>query len=135
MCAAARGFAIARDILESGRALAKMNSIIDAQGRRLPEFAPGKLSFEVNSKANGVVTAVDNLQMAHIARYAGAPIAKGAGVDLFKKLGDIVKKGEPLYRVHAEFPAEFQFAQDLCRRNNGYRIGSAADIPPAFVEP
>ncbi|MBS1169686.1 MAG: thymidine phosphorylase family protein [Burkholderiaceae bacterium] len=129
------GFAIARDILESGRALAKMNAIIDAQGRRVAEFVPGKLSFEVLSNADGVVAAIDNLQMAHIARYAGAPIAEGAGVDLFKKMGDAVKKGEPLYRVHAEFPAEFHFAQDLCRRNNGYSIGAAADIPAAFVEP
>ena len=129
------GFAIARDILESGRALAKMNAIIDAQGRRSFEFNPGKLTFEVHSDADGVVTAIDNLQMAHIARYAGAPIAEGAGVDLFKKLGDTVNKGDVLYRVYAEYPAEFHFAQDLCRRNNGYCIGAALDIPAAFVDP
>jgi len=129
-----QGFAIARDILDSGRALEKMNAIIDAQGRRMTECLPGKLSFEVNSGEDGVVTAIDNLQMAHIARYAGAPIAEGAGVDLFKKLGDSVTKGEPLYRVHAEYPAEFHFAQNLCKRNSGYTIGTAADLPSTFVD-
>ena len=129
-----QGFAIARDILDSGRALAKMNDIIDAQGRRLIAFVPAKLSFEVKADAEGVVTAIDNLQMAHVARYAGAPIAKGAGVDLFKKLGDPVKSGEVLYRVHAEYQAEFHFAQTLCARNHGYTIGNPADIPAAFAD-
>ena len=129
-----QGFAIARDILDSGRALEKMNAIIDAQGRRVTEFVPGKFSFEVNAGEDGVVTAIDNLQMAHIARYAGAPIADTAGVDLFKKLGDQVTKGEPLYRVHAEYPAEFHFAQKLCSRNSGYTIGKVADIPVSFVD-
>ena len=129
-----QGYAIARDILESGRALAKMNAIIDAQGRKEASFRPGKLSFDVASEADGVVTAIDNLQMAHIARYAGAPIADGAGVDLFKKLGDTVKKGEPLYRVYAEFQAEFHFAQDLCQRNSGYTLGQASEVPAAFME-
>ena len=129
-----QGFAIARDILDSGRALAKMNAIIDAQGRRMLELVPGRFSFEVSSLGDGVVTAIDNLQMAHIARYAGAPIAEGAGVDLFKKLGDPVKKGEVLYRVYADYQAEFQFAQNLCKRRNGYTIGAVSEVPAAFVE-
>jgi thymidine phosphorylase len=129
-----QGFAIARDILDSGRALAKMNAIIDAQGKRMTESLPGKLSFEVRSESDGVVTAIDNLQMAHIARYAGAPIAEGAGVDLFKKLGDPVSEGDLLYRVYAEYQAEFDFAQNLCNRRNGFTIGDVASIPTAFVD-
>ena len=130
-----QGYAIARDILESGRALAKMNAIIDAQGRNKPDCVPGALSFEVLSDRHGVVTAIDNLQMAHIARYAGAPIAKAAGVDLFKKLGDQVEEGEALYRVHAEYAAKFHFAENLCARYNGYTIGAGTNIPAAFVAP
>jgi thymidine phosphorylase len=42
------GWRIARDILESGRALAQMKAIIDAQGAAAstPEPAAGRLSFE-----------------------------------------------------------------------------------------
>jgi len=43
--------------------------------------------------------------MAKIARLAGAPMMKKAGVDLLKKLGNPVKKGDTLYRIYAEFPA------------------------------
>ena len=68
--------------------------------------------------------------MARIARLAGAPMDKGAGVDLMKKLGDPVSKGEVLYRVHAEFPPDLQFAKDQCQRDTGYTIGSPEDITP-----
>jgi len=128
------GYAIARDILESGRALDKMNTLIKAQGAQKQHFETGRLSHDVLSPEKGVVTDIDNLQMAHIARFAGAPMAKGAGVDLFKKLGDTVQKGEPLYRIYAEFPSDFNFALALSESNNGYHIGNEDEIPEVFVE-
>ena len=121
------GYAIARDIIESGRALKKMSEIIEAQGRQNVK-ALGALSVDVTSPASGVVTEIDNLLLARIARLAGAPMDKGAGVDLFKKLGDEVAEGEVLYRVYAEFPPDLRFAQEQCARNTGYRIGKADDI-------
>jgi len=128
------GYAIARDILDSGRALDKMNDIIEAQGPQRQHYEPGKLVHEVTAPATGLVTSIDNLQMARIARFAGAPMDKGAGVDLLKKLGDPVRKGEPLYRVHAEFRSDFDFALGLCERDVGYRIGGQEQVPRAFVE-
>ena len=128
------GFAIARDILDSGRALAKMQAIIAAQGEQTNEYPLGKLTHEILAPSDGVISAIDNLQMAHIARFAGAPMDKGAGVDLFKKLGDHVEKGEPLYRLYAEFPADFKFALELCEQNCGYSIGEQSDIAKTLVE-
>ena len=80
------------------------------------------------------VTGIDNFQMARIARLAGAPMDKGAGVDLLKRVGDKVETGEPLYRIHAEFPADFQFARSLAAQELGFSIGEAADILQLFVE-
>jgi thymidine phosphorylase len=128
------GYAIARDILESGRALDMMNTIIQAQGAQASKFEPGKLKHEVLSPESGVVIDINNQHMAQIARFAGAPMDKGAGVDLYKKLGDKVKKGEALYCVYAEFPSDFNFAKALCERNSGYMIGKEEQIPKAFVE-
>ncbi len=131
------GFAIARDILDSGRALAKMDAIIRAQGARpFDHNAPplGGLSLEVVADADGVVTGIDNLQIARIARFAGAPKVVGAGVDLFRKLGDPVRAGEPLYRVHAAYPSDLEFARQASARVSGYVIGDAAAVPHLFVE-
>jgi thymidine phosphorylase len=118
-----RGYNIAQEILESGHARAKMNAIIESQGRRTMSPTPGRLSLEVKAPHSGVITGIDNLQMARIARMAGAPMDKGAGVDLLKKTGDSIGKEETLYRIHAEFPSDFKFACRLVEKNNGYTIG------------
>jgi thymidine phosphorylase len=128
------GFDIARDILDSGRALKKMERIIKAQGPQTQRFEPGSLVREVPAEASGTVIDINNLQMARIARMAGAPMDKGAGVDLLRKLGDKVEKGETLYRVHASFPADFRFAGSLVDSDSGYRIGSPDMIPEVFAE-
>ena len=128
-----QGFNIARDILDSGRALKKMQSIIDVQGRKEFKYRPGHLRFDVVAPRDGVVIGIDNLQMARIARLAGAPMDVFAGVDLFKKLGDPVEKGEPLYALYADFPADFRFAQDRIKKDIGYRIGAPDEIPSAMA--
>lgn len=122
------GYAIARDILDSGRALEKMNDIIRAQGARSFDFTPGMHSLEVKASRTGTVTAIDNLHMAKIARMAGAPIDKKAGVDLIRKTGDAVSKGEGIYRIHAEFISDFEFAKNLVAQKDGYTIGNEEDV-------
>ncbi|GAB3269551.1 thymidine phosphorylase family protein [Parahaliea aestuarii] len=131
------GYGLARDILDSGRALQKMRAIIDAQGAK--HFDPDKpclspLSFEVKASQAGMVVGIDNQQLARIARLAGAPKASGAGVDLLVKLGDRVSSGDPLYRVYAAYPTEQAFASEACDRNSGYFIGAAEQLTRVSVE-
>jgi len=131
------GFRIARDILDSGRALAQMQAIIAAQGARGFDHhhpALGALTLEVTAPQAGVITGIDNLQIAQIARLAGAPKVKGAGLDLCAKLGDAVAAGDVLYRVHAGFPADLEFARQATARSSGLCLGDAADVPHVFVE-
>ncbi|HKI61593.1 MAG TPA: thymidine phosphorylase family protein [Mariprofundaceae bacterium] len=124
-----QGYDIARDILESGRAASKMEQIIASQGKNESPPTAGRLHFDVKAQTPGVVTGINNNLVAHIARLAGAPMDKGAGVDLFKKLGDPVVSGNVLYRVYAEFPPDLRFAKELCARDSGFTIGSPDDIP------
>ncbi|HET8695290.1 MAG TPA: thymidine phosphorylase family protein [Aquabacterium sp.] len=131
------GYAIARDILESGRAFTKMQAIIEAQGAKpfdpeKPALAP--LSFDIPASAAGVVTGIDNLQMARIARLAGAPKVQGSGVDLLHKMGDAVQAGEPLYRVYAAYPADLEFARQAATKSSGFTLGRADEVPSLFVE-
>lgn len=131
------GFGIARDILDSGRALAQMRAIIQAQGAHaFDHHHPplGALTFDITAPEAGVVVGIDNLQIAQIARLAGAPKVKGAGVDLLRKLGDRVAAGDVLYRVYANYPADLEFARQACARASGYILGQADQVPHVFVE-
>ncbi|MBI3366922.1 MAG: thymidine phosphorylase family protein [Burkholderiales bacterium] len=119
------GWRIARDILESGRALAQMEAIVTAQGRRAELPTLGALTHEVCAGSAGSVESIDNLRLARIARLAGAPQVRAAGVDLLCKVGDAVAAGQPLYRIHACYPADLGFARDLATGDNGYRLAAS----------
>jgi thymidine phosphorylase len=131
------GFAIARDILDSGRALGQMNAIIKAQGSKQfdhknPQL--GSLMHEVKAPVAGMVVDIDNLKIASIARLAGAPKVPSAGIDLLCKLGDKVEQGQVLYRIHSEIQADLLFAQKLCAKSSGYKIGREEEMHHVFVE-
>ena len=106
-----------------GAALAAMQRIIDAQGPPPVRAELGTLTAEIVAEREGVVTAIDNLRLNRLARLAGAPVAKGAGILIHKKIGDAVTRCEPLYRIYASSPFEFEFAVAEARQRHGYRLG------------
>jgi len=116
------GYARARELLDSGAALKQMQKIIDAQGPSSCRTELGNLTFDVMAASDGTVTAIDCLQINRLARTAGAPIDKGAGVRLFKKIGDRVGTGEPLYRVHTFGESEHGLALAAATAHSGYTI-------------
>ncbi|MCB1788688.1 MAG: thymidine phosphorylase, partial [Gammaproteobacteria bacterium] len=117
-----QGYVLARDILDSGRALDKMRAIIAAQGASEQVYVLGHLCETVKADRDGHVSTIDNERMAHIARLAGAPMDKGAGVDLYRKVGEPVRAGEPLYAIYAEFAADFGFACEAAAQNSGFEL-------------
>jgi thymidine phosphorylase len=52
-----------------------------------------------------------------LAKLAGAPDDKAAGVDLHVRLGDVVERGQPLCTVHANAPGELSYAFDYASAN------------------
>ena len=114
------GYRRARELLESGAALRQMHKIIEAQGPSLCRTDLGSLSFDVGAAADGIVGGIDCLRLNRMARIAGAPLDKGAGIKLFKKIGDRVEQGEPLYRIHAFEQSELDFAAGMAREETGY---------------
>lgn len=128
-----QGYPLACEILESGKALDKMLSIIESQGTAAPT-PEACLKKDFVAEKNGVITHIDNYQMARIAHLAGAPMDKQSGVALMKKLGDRVTKGEALFCIHAAFPSDFEFACQLAKENNGYRIGHVDEISRTYLE-
>jgi AMP phosphorylase len=95
----------AKEIIQSGKAEKKLREIIAVQGGD-PQVQPeniklGKEVTEIKSKEAGTVQWINNRYIAQIARAAGAPKIKCAGVLLNKKLGDKVEAGEVLYQIYS----------------------------------
>jgi thymidine phosphorylase len=117
-----RGYQRARELLESGAALRQMQKIIDAQGPSGCGTDLGPLTADIAAEDDGIVEGVDCLRLNRLARTAGAPIDKGAGIKVLKKIGDRVEQGEPLYRIHAVDMAEFELALAGAKDGSGYMI-------------
>ncbi len=124
---AGRGQEVAREILRSGRALSKMREIIEAQGgdsRVKPSDIPlGSHVTTVNAESDGYVVRVDNEAIKLVARAAGAPVDKGAGVILRFKRGYKVSRGDTLMEIYSERESRLSKAAAL-----------AAELVPVQIE-
>jgi thymidine phosphorylase len=104
-----QGVALAERVLASGQAWAKFQRICEAQGGlRTPPRAPHQRP--VLASRAGWVGSVDNRRLARVAKLAGAPADKAAGLELHLRLGQPVAAGEPLFTVHAENAGELDYA-------------------------
>jgi thymidine phosphorylase len=103
------GLSLAGKILDSGEAYRKFLAICEAQGGfREPESAPYK--HEITAGKAGKVTAIDNRLLSKVAKLAGAPIDKLAGVECLVKHSDRVGAGTVLFRIHSESKGELDYA-------------------------
>lgn len=109
------GEKLAETILDSGRAWKKFQAICEAQGGLFepPQAMYTKIIF---AETAGKVTAIDNRRLARIAKLAGAPNSKAAGVELLTPLNMGVEKGQPLYVVHSETKGELNYAIDFLKK-------------------
>lgn len=115
-CRPDEGARLAQQTLADGRAWAKFQRICEAQGG-LREPPRSTVSRPITAGRSGRVTGMNNRTLARLAKLAGAPDDKAAGVELHVRLGDEVAAGEPLLTVHAEAPGELAYAMDYASAN------------------
>ena len=109
-----QGLALARGLLDSGRALRKFEAICLAQGGFTePTLAEHRRPFLATG--GGLVRAIDNRRLARIAKLAGAPAAASAGLELRCRIGDRIGAGQALFEVHARSAGELAYALDYAR--------------------
>jgi AMP phosphorylase len=114
------GVAMAQELLTNGKALEKFRQIIEIQGGdphvKSSDIHPGEFQFVVNSPASGYVIEMNNQSLITLARIAGAPHDRGAGILLHAKKGNLVKAGEPLLTIYADRNWRLQQAIEEGRR-------------------
>lgn len=109
-----QGFALAKEILESGKAYEKFKAICEAQGY-FHEPSLAKFQYEIKATHSGRVINIDNRRLAQIAKLAGAPDNTSAGVDFLSPLQKKVEKGQTLYVIHSESQGELDYALEYYR--------------------
>ncbi|MBS3105178.1 AMP phosphorylase [Candidatus Woesearchaeota archaeon] len=119
------GYKKALSILNSGKAYQKMVEIIKAQnGKEIAaeDIKIGKYSYDVLSAKSGRIIDIDNVLVSRIARIAGAPHDKGAGIYLYNHIGSKVKKKEKLFTIYSESRHEFEYAKDMAKSSKVFII-------------
>lgn len=112
---AGEGAVAARAVLEDGRAWRKFEAICRAQGG-MREVPRAPLTHVVSAPMESTVAGFDNRRLARLAKLAGAPLDKAAGLDLHVRIGDLVGRGEPLFTLHAQARGELSYALDYLQR-------------------
>lgn len=115
-----QGYAMAEEILTSGRALAKFKQIIEIQGGDPSVTAAaiplGAHTHVVNAPESGYVVELNNPSLVSLARLAGSPHDHGAGLELHAKPGERVAKGQPIFTIYADRAWRLKLAIEEGRR-------------------
>jgi len=111
------GESLASGVLDDGRAWRKFQAICQAQGgMRQPTRAAQ--TYEWTAEREGRLDAIDNRKLSRLAKLAGAPDDKAAGIDLHVKLGAQVAVDQPLFTIHAETVGEIDYALEYAQAND-----------------
>ena len=120
------GLKVAVNSLASGQALEKFKQICQLQGG-IKELKHATYTEDITSEKNGVITEMDNRKIARLAKLAGAPDAKTAGLFLHKKPGNQVNTGDVLMTIHAESKGQVSYALDYFNQHkNMIQIGEVS---------
>ena len=99
-----KGSEMASEILSSGKALTKFREIIEFQGGnpniKFDEIEGGSEQTSIYAKKDGYVVGVNNKSINAIAKAAGCPKDKEAGIIIHKRQGEYIH-GDPLITIFA----------------------------------
>jgi len=99
------GRKLAKKLLNTGKAYEQMQKIIDAQGGN-PDIDENKFklarhTYVYKASRSGKIVEINDDLIASIAKLAGAPKAKGAGVYLHKQVRDKTLRGDAVFTVYS----------------------------------
>lgn len=112
----------AESLLNSGAALTRLRSIIDLQGKAAPINWNSAHRVPVISAASGIVQSVNGLTISGIARHAGAPTDKLAGVYLHSAVGQKVQTGDMLYEIYGCNRQSIEAAVATAKKDSGFQL-------------
>ncbi len=117
-----KGIEMAEEILNSGKAFEKFKQIIEAQGGKLKKIKPAKFKKDILSKKSGKIFEIDNKKISSLARVAGCPADKFAGLYIYFNTGDKIKKGGKILTIYSESKPRLRQAVRFYNNKNPIKI-------------
>lgn len=118
--------------LKNGKAEEKMREIIEMQGGnkniRPDDIEVGKYHEDFIAEKDGFILWLDNSSLNQVARALGCPKDLSAGIVLFKKLGDPIKRGEKVLRLYSNSENRLENAMKIVKENGSVGIGKSYDM-------
>ncbi|MFW5983795.1 MAG: AMP phosphorylase [Halobacteria archaeon] len=118
-------------ILGSGDALEKFLEIVEAQNGdpnvTRDDLVPGDETYRFEADRSGYVTHIDNELVSSVARRAGAPHDKRAGIYLESGIDEEVSRGDVLFTVHAENREKLEEAREFAESRRPIRVGDRSE--------
>ena len=112
-----KGMELARETLESGEAYKKFRQIIKAQKGKIKNLSPGKFKYSFRAKRKKKIKHYNNKLINSLARQAGSPEDKGAGIYLYAKANHLVSKGDKIMTIYAESEEKLKHAKKFFIQN------------------
>jgi len=113
-----KGIEMAKEILDSKKALKKFKQILKAQKGRVRKLKPGKFKRDFFSPKAGKIMEIDNKRINALAQRAGCPTDKSAGIYLYRQVGNHIKRHEKIFTLYAESKSRINEAVKFYKKNN-----------------
>lgn len=111
------GYKKALEILNSGLAFKKFIEIINLQEGNIKDIPKPNYSYDLICKKKMEIKHIDNKLVNKLARLAGSPEDKAAGVYLHKKKGEIAYVHDKILIIHAESEDKLIYAKKFLKKN------------------
>ena len=115
---------LANNILKSGQAYKKFLEIIKAQQGNINKLnkPKSKYSHVIKAKTKTKIKHIDNKLINRLARHAGCPEDKAAGIYLNKKKGETVEPNKPILTIYTESKEKLSHAINFYKKFKGKMI-------------
>ena len=112
-----QGIKKAEEILNSGKAYKKFKQIIQAQDGAIKKLTPGKFKHNILADKTGKILKINNKAINLLARIAGCPTDKSAGIYLYAHKNYKIKKHEKLLTIYSESESRLSEAVKFHAKN------------------
>jgi thymidine phosphorylase len=117
-----KGMEMASEILFSGKAFEKFKEIIKAQKGSLKKINLGKFKKTMLSKKSGIIREIHNKKINSLARIAGCPVDKFAGLHIYVSTKDKIKKGDKILTIYSESKSRLKEAINFYENKNPIKM-------------